>query len=41
MKLLTKPDKESFVGGLNEWYSKWEAFLKERSKNPPGTNFAK
>jgi len=28
MKLLTKPDKESFVGGLNEWYGKWEAFLK-------------
>ncbi len=34
VKLLTKTDKESFVGGLSDWHSKWETFLKERSKNP-------
>ena len=30
-KILTKTDKESFVGGLNQWYDKWEDFLNERS----------
>lgn len=34
VKLLTKTDKESFVGGLADWYIKWETFLKERSINP-------
>ncbi len=34
VKLLSKTDKESFVGGLNDWHSKWEKFLKERSINP-------
>jgi hypothetical protein len=34
VKLLTKTDKESFVGGLNEWHNKWDAYLKERSVNP-------
>lgn len=32
-KGLTKTDKESFEGGLSDWYCKWETFLKERSKN--------
>ncbi len=30
-KMLTKTDKESFVGGLNQWYDKWQDFLNERS----------
>lgn len=34
VKLLVKTDKESFVGGLNDWHNKWDDFLKERSKNP-------
>lgn len=34
VKLLAKTDKESFVGGLNDWHIKWDDFLKERSKNP-------
>ncbi len=34
VKLLSQTDKESFVGGLNDWYNKWEVFLKERSINP-------
>lgn len=34
VKLLCKTDKESFVGGLQDWYCKWEDFLKERSFNP-------
>lgn len=29
--LLTKTDKESFVGGLENWHKQWEAFLNERS----------
>ena len=33
VKLLTKTDKESFVGGLNDWHNKWQSFLKERSIN--------
>jgi hypothetical protein len=28
--MLTKTDKESFIGGLNQWYTKWEEFLNER-----------
>ncbi len=34
MKLLSKTDKESFEGGLNDWHTKWDKFLKERSINP-------
>jgi hypothetical protein len=34
VKLLCKTDKESFVGGLQDWHCKWEDFLKERSFNP-------
>lgn len=30
---LTKTDKESFNGWLNDWYEKWKEFLKERSFN--------
>lgn len=32
--LLKQTDKESFEGALNEWYVKWESFLKERTTNP-------
>ena len=32
--LLTKTDKESFIGGLNEWNKKWKDFLKEKTINP-------
>jgi hypothetical protein len=31
--MLTKTDKESFVGGLHDWYEKWHLFLNERSVN--------
>ncbi|MCH7536016.1 MAG: hypothetical protein IH948_09825, partial [Bacteroidetes bacterium] len=34
MLLLTKTDKESFTGGLDEWYKKWKCFLKEKTINP-------
>jgi hypothetical protein len=34
VKLLSQTDKESFVGGLNDWHNKWGTFLKERSVNP-------
>lgn len=34
VSLLCKTDKESFIGGLQEWHNKWEDFLKERSINP-------
>jgi hypothetical protein len=30
VSLLTVTDKESFVGGLSDWYNKWEWFLNER-----------
>jgi len=29
--LLTRTDKESFVGGLKAWHAKWEHFLSERT----------
>lgn len=32
-KLMTRTDKESFEGVLNEWFLKWECFLKERTIN--------
>ena len=31
--LLVRTDKESFVGGLNQWHIKWESYLNERTKN--------
>ncbi len=33
VKLMTKTDKESFEGALNEWFIKWGDFLNERSIN--------
>ena len=32
--LLTKTDKESFTGALEEWHKKWKGFLAERTINP-------
>jgi hypothetical protein len=29
-KMLTRTDKESFLGAFDSWYGKWEEFLKER-----------
>ncbi len=34
VRLLTTSDKESFQGALQAWYTKWEAFLNERTLNP-------
>ena len=34
--LLKHTDKESFVGGLNDWFLKWEYFLKERKIDAKG-----
>jgi len=31
--LLTKTDKESFEGLLEEWFDKWETFLNDRTVN--------
>ncbi len=31
--IMTKTDKESFEGTLNEWYIKWKFFLNERTIN--------
>jgi len=31
VRLLTHTDKESFIGLFEEWISKWDTFLKERS----------
>jgi len=36
--LLTKTDKESFEGGINDWFNKWEYFLNERRKDHRGKN---
>ncbi len=33
VKLMTKTDKESFEGALNEWSMKWRNFLDERTIN--------
>lgn len=33
VSLMKHTDKESFEGTLNEWYSDWESFLKERTLN--------
>lgn len=32
--MLKMTDKESFEGGLELWFTKWEAFLNERTTNP-------
>ena len=34
--LLVQTDKESFIGGLELWYSKWESFLNERNTDEKG-----
>ncbi len=34
VRLMTITDKESFEGALNNWHSKWNQFLKERTINP-------
>lgn len=34
--LLVHTDKESFVGGLNDWFTKWESFLNERKIDEKG-----
>ena len=36
VRLLSKTDKESFAGGLTDWYSKWESFLNERKTDAGG-----
>lgn len=33
VSLLKQTDKESFEGGLMQWYAKWESFLNERTIN--------
>ena len=33
IKILTRTDKESFTGGLEQWYAKWAVFLNERTIN--------
>lgn len=35
-KILCHTDKESFIGTLDTWYSKWETFLKERTVTEDG-----
>ena len=32
--MLKMTDKESFLRGLEQWYNKWEKFLKKRTLNP-------
>lgn len=34
--LLTHTDKESFEGGLQAWFNKWESFLNERKTDASG-----
>ena len=34
VSMMKITDKESFEGGLNDWYLKWEKFINERSINP-------
>lgn len=35
-KMLCHTDKKSFIGALEEWYTKWEDFLKERTTTEDG-----
>ncbi len=32
--LLTRSDKESFTGALEQWHHKWQSFLSEKTINP-------
>ena len=32
--MMKTTDKESFEGGLELWYRKWESFLNEQTTNP-------
>ena len=34
--LMTRTDRESFEGGLADWYNKWEDFLNERKLDSKG-----
>jgi hypothetical protein len=34
VEMLKMTDKESFEGGLEFWFTKWESFLNERTTNP-------
>lgn len=34
--MLASTDKESFTGGLNDWYNKWNEFLNERKIDEKG-----
>lgn len=36
--ILSKTDKQSFSGGLQDWFTKWESFLKERKIDSNGKN---
>ena len=36
--ILKNTDKESFEGGLNDWYIKWKDFLNERKLDSNGKN---
>lgn len=36
--MLKSTDKESFEGGLNDWYVKWKEFLNERNVDINGKN---
>lgn len=36
--MLKQTDRESFEGGLNDWYEKWKAFLNEKRKDAKGKN---
>lgn len=33
LSILCHTDKESFVGGLNDWHDKWESYLNERTQD--------
>ena len=33
VNLLTKTDKESFIGSFEAWCERWDAFLKERTQD--------
>lgn len=35
-KMLCHTDKDSFIGALEEWHTKWEGFLKERTITEDG-----
>jgi hypothetical protein len=34
VSMIKMTDKESFVGGLELWFNKWETYLNERTHNP-------